>query len=281
MGPGPVAMEMLAEAWSKIDPAGAFQRIQGWEYCGPWRCLSWCDRGHATTWLRRARQSRRSVPGALRDNVSDAVIHGWADSGDPAIWDAYVAGQPFGSKAAYDLMQRIAASEGVDALLRRAESVPEDAADGFRPLALRYAVDIAAETDPERAAAFAEQHRGWSKADSSGSSRVVGRLSDGPRATEWALSQPAGGVRDDGAASGIPRVAPLRRAGSDRLGGDASPMRSLAVLDLYASALGKSDPKRALEISVGIADPTERRPNQVLVGSELARPPAQDRGRPG
>ena len=275
-GPGPVAMEMLAEAWSKLDPAGAFQRIQGWEYYRitalPLLVRSWARHDRASA--RAAVESLEVLSRTERDNVYEAVILGWADSGDPAIWDAYVAGQPFGSNAAYVLMQRIAASEGGVALLRRAESLPEDAPGRFRPLALRYAADIAAETDPERAAEFAERNRGWMEG---GLQWVVANrwaMSDAPRATQWALTQPEGPAREQAL-----RAAFRKWLASDERAAiawaQAQPEEVLApVLGLYARVLGKSDPKRAMEISADLADPAERlRTQRVVAKRWLAREP--------
>src|SRR2546428_755514 len=148
----------------------------------PFLMRSWARRDMVSA--RAALETLRAEAAELRYAATQAVILGWADSGDPAIWDAYVAGLPFGSNAAYDLMRRIGAREGIDALLRRTESVPADAASEFHSTAMRYAVDIAAQTDPERAAAFAEQHRG-SVGDLERIVAMRWAERDGPRATEW------------------------------------------------------------------------------------------------
>jgi len=275
VGPGAVAMEMLAEAWSRIDPAGALQRIEGWK---PYR------RGSALpllmrSWARRDVASARAAietiePAELRDSAAAAVILGWADSRDPAVWDAYVAGLPFGRAAEYDLMRRIGAHDGADALLRRAESLPEDAPDGFRRFAMRDAVDIAAQTDLDRAMAFAERH-GLEDADLV---RIVAKrwgATDGRSATQWAMSHLTGQGHNRALRAAFES---WLRSDDERAALDWVTHQSdevvAGVLDLYANALGKTDPKRALEISAGIADPNERRRIQTrLARNWLARQP--------
>lgn len=272
VGPGSVAMELLAEAWSKVDPAGAFQRILGWDVYWrgmalPFLARSWARRDHASAHAAVEAMS----PGWLRDQASYAVIHGWADSGDPAVWDGLVAGLPFANEVSYNLLQRIAANEGLDAMMRRADSVPEDAADGFRARTLQQALDIAAQIDPERAAAFAEQRPGALEGQFAVARRWAAR--DGPRATEWVLSQPAGPARDGALRAAF--KAWLQSDESAALDWAGQPDEQVApVLDLYASAVGKSDPRRGLEISAGIADPTERRKIQMsLARAFLIRQP--------
>ncbi|HXK22779.1 MAG TPA: hypothetical protein VMS55_08915 [Myxococcota bacterium] len=259
VGPGEVAMEMLAEAWAKIDPAGAFQRMRRWEAWQsmtlPFLLRSWARRDVAS-----ARAAAETIePGKLGDSASAAVILGWADSRDAGIWDAYVAGLPFGRTASYDLLRSIAAREGIERALTLAASVPESAPDGFQQAALRQATDIAALSDPRRAAAFVEQHRGAEPGDLE---RIVAKRwaeHDGPRAAEWALSQPPGPVR----------VAALQATFRNWFRADRQAAVAWArtqpddvvtsFLDLYAT----SDPERALKIGGGIADPTERLQTQM------------------
>lgn len=275
LGPGAVAPELLAAAWAPIDPAGALQRMLGWRAYRRSTALPFLMRSWARRDLASARAALETIePAELRESAASAVIAGWADTRDPAIWDAYVAGLPFARGAAYYLLQRIGANEGIDAMLRHAESVPEDAAEGFRNLALQYAVDIAARTDPERAAAFAEQHR----ASAGGLEGIVARrwgASDGPRAAEWALARPPGSLRNRA----------VRAAFGNWLWADepsalgwvrSQPEEVVAgVRDLFAAAVAKTDPKRALEISEGIADPAERRRIQAqLARSWVAKQPA-------
>jgi hypothetical protein len=276
VGPGSVALEMLAEAWSKVDPAGAFQRILGWDVY--WRgttlpllVRSWARHDHASA--RAAVEAMR--PGWLRDRASYAVIHGWADTGDPAVWDGFVAGLPFASNVSYNLLQRIAARDGIDAMLRRAESVPEDAGDGFRATALRQAVDITAQIDPERAAAYAEQRRGAAEGPFEGAVARRWAASDGPRAMEWVLSQPAGPVRDAALRSAFGAwLRSDRQAAFDWA--ERQPDEQVApILTLYATEVGRNDLQRGLEISVGIADPAERHEAQLpLAKAWLRQQPA-------
>ena len=241
VGPGAVAVELLAEAWSKIDPAGAIERIRGWK---PYR-QNMAVPALMRSWARRDPPAARAAletiqPEELRDKATTAMILGWAESGDPAVWDSYVAGLPFGRAAAYDLMRLLGAREGVDALLRRAENVPEDTDDRFRAHALQNAVEIAAQIDPERAAAFAEQHRG----EGGGLERIVAMrwaTSDGPRAMEWAQSRPDP-VREPALRAAFEYwLWSDRLAALDWAGNQPDPMVA-GVLDLYANALGKTEP---------------------------------------
>jgi hypothetical protein len=274
VGPGAVAVELLAEAWSKIDPAGAIERIRGWK---PYR-QNMALPALLRSWARRDPPSARAAletiePEELRDKATTAMILGWAESGDPAVWDSYVAGLPFGRAAAYDLMRLIGAREGVDALLHRAENVPEDTDDRFRAHALQNAVEIAARIDPERAAAYAEQHRG----EGGGLERIVAMrwaTSDGPRAMEWAQSRPDP-VREPALRAAFEYwLWSDPPAALDWARNQPDPMIA-GVLDLYAIALGKTEPVRALEISAGIADEAERRRTQTLVAQAwLAQQPA-------
>jgi hypothetical protein len=231
------------------------------------------------SWARRDPAAARAAlekiePETLRESATTAVILGWADSGDPGIWEEYVAGLPFGRTAAYDLMRRLGARDGVEVLLQRATNVSPDVADGFRAHALQNAAEIATRVDPERAAAFAEQHRG----EAGGLEQTVAMrwaATDGLRATEWALSRAPGPARDRTVRGAVEywlwsdRAAAIdwvRRQPDDVVAG---------VRDLYAIALGQIDPQQGLEISASISDPAERkRVQRLLARNWLSAQPA-------
>ena len=275
VGPGAVAMELLGEAWSRIDPAAALVRIQGWK---PYRqntavpplMRSWARRDPAA-----ARAALEKIgPETLRESATTAVILGWADSGDPAIWEEYVAGLPFGRPAAYDLMRQLGARDGVEALMQRARDVSPDVADGFRAHALQNAAEIATRVDPERAAAFAEKHR----SEAGGLEQTVAMrwaATDGPRATEWALSRPPGPARDRTVRGAVEYWLWSDRAAAIDWVRHQPEEVVAGVRDLYAVALGQIDPQQGLEVSASIPDPAERRRVQSLLARNwLSKQPA-------
>jgi hypothetical protein len=272
-GPDPSAMEMLAAAWSKIDPAGALERIQGWTLYWQKVAMPPLIRGWARRDLVSARAAVETIDAKLRNSVSTAVILGWDESGDPGFWDAYIAGLPFGRTAAPDLIRRIGAREGIEALLRRVDGVPEAAAGGIRPQLLRQAVAFAAQSDPERAAAFAEAHR-ESAPELEGIVATQWAEGDGTRAAEWALARPSGPVREQVLRSAFGSWARSDPSAALEWAERQPDEVRGAFLDSYATALADTEPQRALEVSAAIADATRRRQIQEqLAQSWLAKQP--------
>lgn len=95
VGPGSVALDLLAAAWAKLDPEGAFDRIGSWGRY--WQTLALPPL--MQSWARRDSPSaRRAATGIeapdLRSAAIVAVIRGRAEAGDPEVWQPKLPRRP-------------------------------------------------------------------------------------------------------------------------------------------------------------------------------------------
>lgn len=273
VGPGSAALELLGEAWARLDPVGALHRITEWD--AHWWGVRW--QGPALTpllhsWARRdpaaARDALAGIESPqLRSAAIAAVIRGWAESDDPDLWQDYVAGLPFGEEAANELFERVAAREGVGGLLQRVEALPEETAQGFKPRAMRLAVRIAARSNPEQGAAFLERQGDSLEAWPLKSILVWGWVaSDGPRAMAWLLEQPPATGRDGAFRFAFGRWLRLDREAALAWASAQAEATLAPARDLYAKGIAETDPERGVEIAQGIPDPEARRKALLEIG---------------
>jgi len=261
VGPGSVALELLCARWASLDPQGALERILGWRTYPYYRRLglSHLMRSWARNDPAAARRGLDAIEPTLPSAVTEAFIEGWSESQDPEIWEAYVAGLPFGRESAEKLIQRLMAREGVEALVARVEALPDDSGDdGFKQEALQRVVMVAARTDIERATALVERYLNSPLGE--GLPAGLGRwwvARDGARAMEWLESLP----REPGGRGAL-RTAYRRWTVIDPDAAlawlEARPDGDLPEIHyVYVGALANSDPERAAALAERL--PEERR----------------------
>ena len=275
--PDAQALALLSEAWAPLDPEGAYQRIENWP-------REYQQEGRLSLLRVWARQDPR-VALAVAEDVGDldgwathAVYTGWAESGDPQMWD-FVMTLPQGmgrESASIPMMQWVIGRKGFEALFERVEALPSAAPERFKVAAFRTAAALAADHDPELALEFAKRHTGG--AHERGLLRRVAvrwvRL-DGPAAMAALLDLPEGEERERALREGYRTWLRWSRPEAKAWMGASPPEdpRFLPLLDLHAKALtndDRHDPRgsieRAIVWSEAITDPDRRHQALVTVG---------------
>jgi hypothetical protein len=196
-------LTLLAELWVPISPEGAFARVlHGWNDLDP--------QHHGIDAVTRAwsRSDPTSAslaiaglePGSIRNAALNGLALGWAESGDPGIWEHIAQTGPNAlerERVMIQAMRAIMNLEGVDSLFSKVAALPDDMNNNFKLHAFRSAGSLVARVEPDRAMAFAERH-----ADGPYSknlfARVAQRLveSDGASAMEWLSRLESGPQRD-------------------------------------------------------------------------------------
>jgi hypothetical protein len=267
---------LLAQAWASFDPEGALQRLSGWsryhrENVLPELIIAWASRDPLAA--KRALESGDT--GLAVEGLMDSLVRGWALADEPGL-DEFVAATPPGGTLQRRTMMLVRARhnrEGSQAVIRWAESLPDDPDSRFKPEAFRKAATVVTRDDPLLAAAWVEEHRGRDYAD--GMMRRVamqwGRQ-DGEALFEWLRDQPPGEERDSAMRSGYEKWLTADREGA------MAWMRRLELhpslepaLDVFARALARTSPEEAVDWAGRIADPKRREGCLVAIGQAWHR----------
>jgi len=254
LGPGKVAMQLLCERWARLDPEGASRHIATWTRYWKRMALTFLIRSWARTDISAAREALEDaeISPEGRKDATNALLKGWVESGAPDVWDAYLAGLPFGFEAALEIMTHLARRDGLAAMERRVEALP-DAPDSFKRRALQVLLLLAVQNDIERAQSIVERH-----ADTAAGrglrltlgTQWVGR--DGPAAMAWLFAQPTELKLDYAIRSAYQRwIVVNPDIALDWAETEADPRVAL-FRDLHAIALAERDPKRAAELAESV-----------------------------
>jgi hypothetical protein len=270
------SIQLLCEAWAHLDPVGALDRMHGW----PAERRSEAIPALLRAWARREPEAARQWAEDVVDGgeAMRAVLSGWAESGDPEMWDFVMELRPGMDResASILLMQQVVARGGFDALLARVEALPDDAPRGFKLAAYRTATGLVADHDPRLALAFVDRHR--SGPYHKGLLRRVAVRwvrHDAPRAMKELLDRPAGTERDWALREAYRRWLRADRDAALAWMPDAAARdrRFVPLCDVYALALAQSDPQRrgrsmarAARFAEAIADEEKRRETSVKLG---------------
>lgn len=262
-GPRDPAIALLAEAWAALDPAGALDRVSSW----PAAASQAAQKALLRAWARRNRTAAMEwAAGARGDGTAlEAVFAGWAESGDPGMWD-FVATQMQPSmereSASIAMMQQVVAHEGFEALLARVDALPDDGPGGFKSAAIGTATGLVADQDPERALAFADRYAEGPYGQGL-LQRVMVRwiTRDGAAALQNLLDRPASKERDTALRRTYIRWLRRDRAAAMAWMPEAAAVdpRFTTLVDVYAVALAKNDPENpgeAIRRAIRWAEPT-------------------------
>jgi hypothetical protein len=203
----------------------------------------------------------------VRRRANVELVKGWARSGDTAGVTEY-----FSRLANGDLRDRytaivvaaVVANGGIDAVMRWAESIPDDANDRFKRTVFRKALRHVSARDPLAAAGWYEQHADQFYSD----------LGMPIVATEWVEHDPEAAFEWLAAQSGAQRDLAMRTAMQRWLAIDASSAETwmnsgerdgplAPTIEPFAIWLAKSDPAGA--VSWGERIPDLRQKDQVLI----------------
>jgi len=244
--------QLLMEAWARIDPLDAYERIREWPADVRRQALPALLRA----WARKDPGTALEALAVIRDPTvaKDAVpelVSGWVESGDPSLWPFLAGYEPERAREELTLlvMHKQLQRKGVAGLLFEVEQLPEEPPlDDFKRRAFRSALSVAARVDGPAAAAFVERHRG-----SPFDERLMRRVAvhwvtaDGAAAMNWARAQPSGEERDRVVRETFRRWLVRDRPAALAWMSDAGDRGDLgSILDMYASALARRDPKAAI-----------------------------------
>jgi len=275
-GPGDLAIALLCEAWAALDPAGALDRTSNWP---PVERLT-AQKALLRAWARRNPNAAMEWAAGIRDDgtAAEAVFAGWADSGDPKMWDHVAKMDPSMQResASIAMMQWVVAHEGFEGLFARVEALPDNPPNGFKRAAIATATGLVADHDPARALAFADRQAAGPYGEGL-LRRVAIRwvVRDGPAAMRTVLDRPASPDRDWALRETY--ITWLRRDHTAALEwmpeSAASDLRFTPLVDIYAVALASSDPEHrgdAIRRAVRWTEPTpdtgKRHETFVLLG---------------
>jgi len=259
---------LLMHAWSRFDPAAAL----AWASSQDGRTKNFLESAAIAAWATRDPRGAVRALDAMEPDRKQALraelVGGWANSGDIQGVTDYVFSLP---KA--DLRPRLARSivlviqsQGLDALVEWAESVPEDGSGFDKEAAFRTATVELVRADPKRAIDFFEAHRERPYAPQAIKAFALRWVDhhDPAELFEWLMGLPADKTRDDGIRSGFSRwwetdpsaaAAWLAAAGPE-------PVLDRAVA-VMASNISRTSTQQGLEWAEKIQD--ERLRQQTLI----------------
>ena len=194
-------VRLLMLAWSRFDAPGAFAWAS--DFPTPWRKLLMSQAMYA--WgFRDGRAALRTLEGVedpeLLARLRPAMVEGWLRSDDREGVGEYIASIPEPRRRGRLIFVLAAETmrDGVEAVIRWAEAVPEDAPNDFKQGAFYHASSVVARKDPRRAAEWFELHRTqpYSEGSAAGIALKWVRFHDPPGLFDWLRSLPADGVRD-------------------------------------------------------------------------------------
>ncbi len=262
-------VRLLMLAWSRFDAPGAFSWASDWPT--PWRETLMSEAMYA--WgFRDGRAAFRALEGVedseLRARMRPAIVEGWLRSDDREGAGDFIAvmSEPRRRGRLTFVLAAETMRDGVEAVIRWAEAVPEDAANDFKQGAFYHASSVVARKDPRRAAEWFELHRTqpYSEGSVTGIALQWARFHDPPGLFDWLRSLPAEGEREgergDAIAEGF-------RIWLERVPGEAEawlrsalpdPELDPAVAELVVY-LSRSSPGSAVEWAGRIQDEKLRR----------------------
>ena len=239
-----------ALAWALSRPGefreqAASAAVEGWAFHDP-----------VSARRELASLDARSVP----ESYEEHLVAGWLQGSRHEGVVEYIASRPTGvlRQRLVNLLTIELMREGSDAVIRWAESIPDDDAD-YKTMAFQKAGNILAIVDPLRASRWIERH--LEHAYASRAPDVIGRRwleFDPPAALEWLASLPRGAETGAG----------LRAAFQQWL--NEAPQAAEAWVRSSAPAAGfdgvvktmvnrsRNDPRTALDWALRIHDPPER-----------------------
>jgi hypothetical protein len=270
-------MEVLLNAWSRVDPEGAFERVRGWpmywrKEARPILMQAWAERDPGA-----AQRALKSLEDPTEAGAYlDALVRGWAISGKPGL-EELVASSQRGSvlqKHTSILVNHRVSQQGHEAVMRWAESLPDDERprrfklEVFRMTATRVAL-----RDPLQAAAWADAHRGRDYADGM-SARValVWVPEDADAAFEWLRAHPPGEERDWAVKQSFQRWLSKDRGAAGQWLREAEPGEVLEpAIDVFARSLSARAPRNAIAWAERIGDEARRQACLIAIGQAWNR----------
>jgi hypothetical protein len=277
---GDVELVLLADWWAGFDPSAAF----GWARDSK---IGWHPAvltATVRTWARRDPEAAaREIRAALQDERLMAaamvgLVHGWDEAGHDGL-ETYLSGMPAGSLRAVDVLARIRiARAGAESAFDWAQELPagDPRQASFRSEAIERVLEASTDSDPQVAAAWAEQIRGEDPGPR-GSVGLVLRVAmrwarkDGAAAMQWLSKLPP--------ATDIPPaveetyrswyISDSQAATAWLASVELEPWLEPAVV-AFALQRSASDPDEALVWAMRVRDPALRERTLVKIGASYS-----------
>ena len=267
-------------AWSRFDAPGAFAWARAW----PTQWTDTLSEEAIYAWgFREPRAALRALEAEdpqLQARLQHSLLEGWLHGDERAGASGYIAAISDGRRRQRltFLLAGETMRDGSEALMRWAESVPEDAPNDFKRGAFYQASALVARAEPRRAAEWFEANR--TRPYSAGSLEVIARrwaeYQDPPALFEWLRSLPSegerAGEREDAVAAAFGvwlRKAP-EAAEAWLASTGPGPSRDPAIAELVRTR-SASSPASAVEWAARIQDESQRWRSTLLAGRAWQR----------
>jgi len=270
-------INLFMYVWSQFDPEAAFEaarrseqsliRNEGaaaatyyWALDNPKAALYWVETIDDKT---------------FREYLTEYLITGWVLSSERDSAAIYIARLPRGvlKRLQTSLIMKEYLKEGPEAVIRWAESLPDDVPRNYRHEVFQRVSKQLALRDPELAARWITEHIGQDYAGNT--LRLIAtewRAQDPESTFEWLVSLPEDPQRDRVLFNSFglwfdedPRAA-QRWLEAETIQPAHDP-----VLDAFARRLSKTSPRKAMHWAEAIEDPTRREKSLVVAGQNLYR----------
>lgn len=230
-----------------------------------------------------ARRALESVaPPSARAALEEYFVAGWLKGGNHDGLTEYITDKPPGNaRQRYtNLLTIELMRDGSDAVVRWAESIPDDAPGSYKRMAFQKAANILATVDPIQASRWIEPHLGQGYAEEAPS--MIGRRwleLDPPAALDWLASLPRSEANDDA----LQTV--LRLWLSEAPGAAVAWVQTITEAGGGGAAIAvmisrhADDPPRAIAWAERISEPADRLRTMVRLGRAWHRrdPEASER----
>jgi hypothetical protein len=267
---GDADLRLFLHAWAAFDPRAALDHVLAW----PLQTKREFGAGQVIyywAWHRGAVEARLQVDSlaepSVRKLARGELVKGWARSGDYAGVTDYASRLSHGNlrdSYAAGIVSAIIANDGSDGAMRWADGVPEDANDHFKRTAFRKALRHVSVRDPEKAAAWYEQHAEQPYAELGMSVVAPEWVERDPEAAfAWLLSGPPNPERDRAVGFAMRRwLAVDAQAAAAWMREGHGEGELAAAIEPFVLWLAQSDPAEAVQWAERI--PQERQRARAL-----------------
>jgi len=273
-------VRLIMASWSRFDAREAFEWARGQP--GKWgetlaseAIYAWGFRQGAAP-LSALEALDDEEDAELRQRLTASALDGWLASGEHEGASEHIAAieDPRVRRKRGLILASEVAKDGPEALIQWAESIPEDAANGFKTLAFYNAAAIVTRDDPQRAIQLVETHAGQRYFEGAlpAVARRWVRYHDPPELFAWLATLPASEERDSAVGDAF-RVWHRRQAEiAERWLADSLPARYLdpAIVQIVRAS-AQQTPQAAVVWAERLEDPELRRRSLQLAGRQFWR----------
>jgi len=272
-------LRLFLHAWTAFDPQAALDHTQAWTMLarrelGAGQVIRyWAQNGAAA----EARfQAESLAEPSVRRVALHELVEGWSRSDDREGVTAYVSSLHHGDRRdlfTAILVEGIVARDGIDAAMRWAEAIPDDAPEKFKRTAFRKTLRHVTALDPERAARWYEAHDGQTYTDLGMPVIATEWVEQDPEAAfAWLADRPPAPQRDMAMRFAMNRWLALDPPAAEAWMRSGARTEALEpTLEPFVIWLVKSDPADAVVYGEQIRDEAKRERLLTVAGRRWRR----------